>query len=117
MASAARSIRPFVSQALAQKPLASACRAGPAFRFPRGTRSFSQSPLGELFHGPSWSYESPAAFCGRIGDKDMVFMPCWALCYYSLLTTSSIGHHSSSEEVHRVARMDRAGQRQHWLVN
>ncbi|GLI73928.1 glycine cleavage system H-protein subunit [Penicillium ochrochloron] len=48
MASVARSIRPFASQALAQKPLASACRAAPAFRFPRGTRSFSQSPLAQV---------------------------------------------------------------------
>ncbi|KAJ5450134.1 Glycine cleavage system H protein [Penicillium daleae] len=48
MASIARSVRPFASQALAQKPLASACRVAPAFRFPRGTRSFSQSPLAQV---------------------------------------------------------------------
>ncbi|KAF3397762.1 Glycine cleavage system H protein [Penicillium rolfsii] len=48
MASVARFVRPFASQALAQKPLASACRAAPAFRFPRGTRSFSQSPLAQV---------------------------------------------------------------------
>lgn len=47
MAAVARSIRPFASRALAQKPLAPVCRAAPAFRFPRGTRTFSQSPLGE----------------------------------------------------------------------
>ncbi|KAJ5682347.1 Glycine cleavage system H protein [Penicillium macrosclerotiorum] len=48
MSAVARSIRPFASRALAQKPLASACRAAPAFRFPRGTRSFSQSPLAQV---------------------------------------------------------------------
>ncbi|KAI2791310.1 Glycine cleavage system H protein [Penicillium oxalicum] len=48
MASIARSIRPLASRALAQKPLASTCRAAPAFRFPRGTRSFSQSPLAQV---------------------------------------------------------------------
>ncbi|KAJ5574956.1 Glycine cleavage system H protein [Penicillium hetheringtonii] len=48
MASIARSIRPLASRAVAQKPLASTCCAAPAFRFPRGTRSFSQSPLSQL---------------------------------------------------------------------
>lgn len=48
MSAVARSIRPFASRALAQKPLASTCRATPAFRFPRGTRSFSQSPLAQV---------------------------------------------------------------------
>ncbi|OQD78732.1 hypothetical protein PENDEC_c001G00201 [Penicillium decumbens] len=48
MSAVARSIRPFAFRALAQKPLASACRAAPAFRFPRGTRSFSQSPLAQV---------------------------------------------------------------------
>ena len=47
MASVARAFRPLASRALAQKPAAPICRATPAFRFPRGTRSFSQSPLGE----------------------------------------------------------------------
>lgn len=61
MAAVARSIRPFASRALAQKPLAPISRAAPAFRFPRGTRSFSQSPLGELFYPQSWSMESPGA--------------------------------------------------------
>ncbi|KAJ5226222.1 hypothetical protein N7468_007447 [Penicillium chermesinum] len=45
MSAVARTIRPFASRALAQKPLAPMCRAAPAFRFPRGTRSFTQSPL------------------------------------------------------------------------
>lgn len=62
MASIARSIRPFASQALAQKSLVPACRAAPAFRFPRGSRSFSQSPLGELLCPPSWQNESPGPF-------------------------------------------------------
>ncbi|KAJ5553277.1 Glycine cleavage system H protein [Penicillium frequentans] len=48
MASVARAFRPLTSRALAQKPLASSCRATPAFRFPRGTRSFSQSPLAQV---------------------------------------------------------------------
>ncbi|KAJ5975861.1 hypothetical protein N7481_009568 [Penicillium waksmanii] len=48
MSSVARSVRPFASRVLAQKPLASTCRAAPAFRFPRGTRTFSQSPLSQL---------------------------------------------------------------------
>ncbi|KAJ5752964.1 hypothetical protein N7520_009881 [Penicillium odoratum] len=48
MASIARAFRPFASRAVAQKPLASSCRATPAFRFPRGTRSFSQSPLAQV---------------------------------------------------------------------
>ncbi|KAJ6120610.1 Glycine cleavage system H protein [Penicillium sp. IBT 18751x] len=48
MSAVARSIRPFASRALAQKPFASTCRAAPAFRFPRGTRSFSQSPLAQV---------------------------------------------------------------------
>lgn len=47
MASVARAFRPLASRALAQKPAAPICRAAPAFRFPRGTRSFSQSPLCE----------------------------------------------------------------------
>ncbi|KAJ5039206.1 glycine cleavage system H-protein subunit [Penicillium rubens] len=47
MSSVARAIRPFASRVLSQKPLASACQVSPAFRFPRGTRSFSQSPLCE----------------------------------------------------------------------
>lgn len=47
MSSVARAIRPFASRVLAQKPIAPICQALPAFRFPRGTRSFSQSPLGE----------------------------------------------------------------------
>ncbi|KAJ5960632.1 uncharacterized protein N7479_007782 [Penicillium vulpinum] len=51
MSSVARAIRPFASRALAQKPLTSACQVSPAFRFPRGTRSFSQSPLCEC-HAP-----------------------------------------------------------------
>ncbi|KAJ5551231.1 hypothetical protein N7461_005929 [Penicillium sp. DV-2018c] len=48
MSSVARAIRPFASRALAQKPIAPICKATPAFRFPRGTRSFSQSPLSQL---------------------------------------------------------------------
>ena len=47
MASVARAFRPLASRSLAQKPAAPICRAAPAFRFPRGTRSFSQSPLCE----------------------------------------------------------------------
>jgi hypothetical protein len=61
MAAVARSIRPFASRALAQKPVTPVCSAAAAFRFPRGTRSFSQSPLGELFCPQSWSMESPGA--------------------------------------------------------
>ncbi|KAJ5578169.1 Glycine cleavage system H protein [Penicillium hispanicum] len=48
MATVARTIRPFASRALAQKPLTAAYRPAPAFRFPRGTRSFSQSPLAQV---------------------------------------------------------------------
>ncbi|KAJ5658418.1 uncharacterized protein N7484_002067 [Penicillium longicatenatum] len=48
MACVARAFRPLTSRALAQKPLVSSCRATPAFRFPRGTRSFSQSPLAQV---------------------------------------------------------------------
>ncbi|KAF4761053.1 hypothetical protein HAV15_005489 [Penicillium sp. str.  len=48
MSFVARAIRPFASRVLTQKPLASACQVAPAFRFPRGTRSFSQSPLSQL---------------------------------------------------------------------
>ncbi|CAG8943136.1 unnamed protein product [Penicillium salamii] len=48
MSSVARAIRPFASRVLAQKPIAPICQASPAFRFPRGTRSFSQSPLAQL---------------------------------------------------------------------
>lgn len=72
MSAVARSIRPFASRALAQKPLASACRAAPASRFPRGTRSFSQSPLGELPCPSSWP-------CGRnvLFIKEMD--PLWPL--------------------------------------
>lgn len=47
MSSVARAIRPFASRVLAQKPIAPICQASPAFRFPRGTRTFSQSPLCE----------------------------------------------------------------------
>lgn len=52
MSSVARAIRPFASRVLTQKPLASACQIAPAFRFPRGTRSFSQSPLCEYREPP-----------------------------------------------------------------
>ncbi|CAG8907479.1 unnamed protein product [Penicillium egyptiacum] len=52
MSSVARAIRPFTSRVLSQKPLASACQVSPAFRFPRGTRSFSQSPLCECHEPP-----------------------------------------------------------------
>jgi hypothetical protein len=52
MSSVARAIRPFASRVLAQKPIAPICQASPAFRFPRGTRSFSQSPLCEYFAPP-----------------------------------------------------------------
>jgi hypothetical protein len=38
----------------------------------------------------------------------MFYMPCCALSCHRLLTTPSIGFYSSGEEVHRVARMDRA---------
>lgn len=55
MSSVARAVRPFASRVLAQKPLAPACRASPAFRFPRGTRSFSQSPLCEYCVPPMLS--------------------------------------------------------------
>ncbi|CAG8150213.1 unnamed protein product [Penicillium olsonii] len=48
MSSVARAIRPFASRVLAQKPIAPICQASPAFRFPRGTRSFSQSPLAKI---------------------------------------------------------------------
>ncbi|KAJ5082569.1 hypothetical protein N7532_011612 [Penicillium argentinense] len=48
MASIARTIRPFACRALAQKPSSPACCTAPAFRFPRGTRGFSQSPLSQL---------------------------------------------------------------------
>ncbi|KAJ5727793.1 hypothetical protein N7493_005613 [Penicillium malachiteum] len=48
MASVARAFRPIASRALAQQPVAPIYRATPAFRFPRGTRSFSQSPLAQL---------------------------------------------------------------------
>ncbi|KAF7718906.1 Glycine cleavage system H-protein [Penicillium ucsense] len=48
MSSIARSIRPFASRALAQKPFTCTPRAAPAFRFPRGTRSFSQSPFAQV---------------------------------------------------------------------
>ncbi|KAJ5166896.1 Glycine cleavage system H protein [Penicillium canariense] len=48
MAAVARSIRPSAFRALAQRPLAPSLGAAPAFRFPRGTRSFSQSPLAQV---------------------------------------------------------------------
>ncbi|KAJ5091645.1 hypothetical protein NUU61_006515 [Penicillium alfredii] len=48
MSAVARSVRPFASRVLAQKPLTPVCRASPAFRFPRGTRSFSQSPFAQV---------------------------------------------------------------------
>lgn len=72
MAAVARSIRPFASRALAQKPLAPVCRAAPAFRFPRGTRSFSQSPLGELSCRHSWSKESPGVLYKGIGIRSVL---------------------------------------------
>lgn len=62
MAAVARSIRPFASRALAQKPLTPVGSAAAAFRFPRGTRNFSQSPLGEFCCPQSWSMELPGAF-------------------------------------------------------
>lgn len=62
MAAVARSIRPFASRVLAQKPLAPVSRTAPAFRFPRGTRCFAQSPLGELSCPQSWSMDSSGAF-------------------------------------------------------
>ncbi|KAJ5902076.1 hypothetical protein N7495_002604 [Penicillium taxi] len=46
MLSVTRTIRPFASRLLAQKPLI--CASAPAFRFPRGTKSFSQSPLAQI---------------------------------------------------------------------
>lgn len=46
------------------------------FPLPRGTRSFSQSPLGELFCPPSWQSESPERFCRRIGYVEISYMPC-----------------------------------------
>lgn len=70
MAAVARSLRPFASRALAQKPLAPVSRAAPAFRFPRGTRCFSQSPLGELSCLQSLSMESKGAF-------EMTFVLCF----------------------------------------
>lgn len=75
MAAVARSIRPFASRVLAQKPVAPMCRAAPAFRFPRGTRSFSQSPLGELSHTQIWSEMPPEASDGGIATENILFKP------------------------------------------
>ncbi|KAJ5291384.1 Glycine cleavage system H protein [Penicillium angulare] len=48
MASVARAFRPIASRAFAQKPIAPISAVAPAFRFPRGTRSFSQSLLAQV---------------------------------------------------------------------
>lgn len=109
MSSIARAFRPFASRVITQKPLASVCQASPAFRFPRGTRSFSQSPLCECPKSPvlcdalqcalqSDLTSIEASYCLKHASRSSMM---------SHFTNSApIRNYSPAEEIHRVARMD-----------